>query len=237
VKLTQENLDKLTFIPEKNCWAGRRYPSNRCRNTYTKETCRNCGEEFLAISSSKKMYCSKKCYSDTKRKVHAAIRLVTEVKRCNKCGKVLPIDQFYSINKNIRSNEYSSLCKQCCLLKGLAWRSKDPIRTRCLYTLNRIKRKDKDCDIDIEWLHEKFSNGICEVTGIPFDFGYGRKRHPYSPSIDRIDPTKGYTKENCQIVIWIYNMAKGEWSEEILNDFVTYYAEILNGRINKKAAA
>ena len=29
-------------------------------------------------------------------------------------------------------------------------------------------------------------------------------------SLDRIDPKKGYTKNNCQIVSVIYNKAKGD---------------------------
>jgi hypothetical protein len=58
---------------------------------------------------------------------------------------------------------------------------------------------------------------MCEKTGSGFllvDDGNGtsagRSRHPRSPSLDRIDRTKGYTADNVQVVCWQYNIAKGE---------------------------
>ena len=56
----------------------------------------------------------------------------------------------------------------------------------------------------------------CEVTGMPFNprFWAAGPKGPWSPSVDRIDPKKGYIKDNCQLVIWMYNAAKQEFSHD-----------------------
>jgi len=58
--------------------------------------------------------------------------------------------------------------------------------------------------------------GCCEITGIPFDFEPHKiySKNPYSPSIDRIDSSKGYTKQNVRIVLWQVNLMRGEISDE-----------------------
>ena len=58
----------------------------------------------------------------------------------------------------------------------------------------------------------KLNVGICEVTGIPFTYGLNA-RNPWSPSLDRIDPSVGYTLENTRVVVWIYNAAKNVFSD------------------------
>ncbi len=37
--------------------------------------------------------------------------------------------------------------------------------------------------------------------------------NPYYPAIDRIDSSKGYTKDNCQLVLSIFNMLKLNYDE------------------------
>ncbi len=52
------------------------------------------------------------------------------------------------------------------------------------------------------------AHGLCEVTNLPF-VPSEKKMGPFLPSVDRTDPKKGYTKDNCKMVIWMYNAAKG----------------------------
>lgn len=42
--------------------------------------------------------------------------------------------------------------------------------------------------------------------------------NPYAPSIDRINPGKGYTKENCRVIVMALNAAMGCWGEKITRD-------------------
>ena len=69
-------------------------------------------------------------------------------------------------------------------------------------------------ELDREWVNAlwKDSGCCCMVTGIPFDLNptdYGK--NPYAPSLDRKDPSIGYTKDNTQLVVYMYNTAKGDW--------------------------
>jgi hypothetical protein len=52
--------------------------------------------------------------------------------------------------------------------------------------------------------------GCCEVSGLPFDFG-GTARAPFSPSLDRIDCSKGYEPGNIRIVCQLANVAMNCW--------------------------
>lgn len=73
-------------------------------------------------------------------------------------------------------------------------------------------------DFDYKWILKKLEAGICEVTGISFDFEkpHDTSKNPYAPSIDRIDSSKGYCKDNVRIVIWQYNLMKGEIPDDKL---------------------
>lgn len=39
-------------------------------------------------------------------------------------------------------------------------------------------------------------------------------RNPNSPSLDKIDPHKGYTRDNVRLVCWWYNVSKQQFSDE-----------------------
>lgn len=74
-----------------------------------------------------------------------------------------------------------------------------------------------------QWLAEHLHFMLCEVTGHKLSWptqqlGRGIK-HPWTPSIDRWDSTKGYTPDNCRVVSTIYNMAKSTWSDEVVAQF------------------
>lgn len=96
---------------------------------------------------------------------------------------------------------------------------------------NRAKKHNLPFDLDKEFILNKLEAGVCEITGIPFEIkingGKGHKDNSFSPSVDRKDNTKGYTKDNIQIVCWIYNRAKGAFPIEDLE-------KIINALKNKK---
>lgn len=60
--------------------------------------------------------------------------------------------------------------------------------------------------------------GVCQLTGLPFDFSPPQTKHhnPYAPSIDRIDNTKGYTKENCRVVLISVNQSLNEYGQDVM---------------------
>jgi len=84
----------------------------------------------------------------------------------------------------------------------------------------RAKNKGYEFSLTIEWVFERLLKP-CPKTGMPFIQGGNdySDRNPYSASIDKIHPDKGYTPENCQVVSWLYNCAKQRFSEEDVYNF------------------
>ena len=62
----------------------------------------------------------------------------------------------------------------------------------------------------------------CPVLGIPLFYTKG-KRTDNTPSVDRIDPTRGYTKDNVVVVSWKANNMKGSMSFDELKRLYEFY--------------
>lgn len=80
-------------------------------------------------------------------------------------------------------------------------------------------KKDFVCDITLEDIISKYTeqNGLCAVTNIKMDHQIGSLN---SVSIDRIDNTIGYTKENIHLVTKWINLGRGTASlDEIKTAF------------------
>lgn len=91
----------------------------------------------------------------------------------------------------------------------------------------RAKEKNLECTITKEWVIERIKKGECQLTKIKFDMTRTTmgKRRPYSPSIDRIDNSKGYTADNCRVVLSAVNVALNEWGEELFFIISTAYLQ------------
>lgn len=61
----------------------------------------------------------------------------------------------------------------------------------------------------------------CPVLGIPLSVGDG-KRHNGSPSIDRVDNSRGYTVDNVRVISMRANMIKNDATLEELKAIVAY---------------
>lgn len=80
----------------------------------------------------------------------------------------------------------------------------------------RALAKDLDFSLTVGWVEERTVAGVCELTGMPFEFySDSNEQNPYAPSIDRIDSSKGYTPENCRVILWAVNTALCHWGLEI----------------------
>jgi len=147
-----------------------------------------------------------------------------EEKQCSWCGNMFQPDR--------KSDKYC--CIECRKEAGKAmqfksknkekhrnamaeWRRKNPAKR----ILSNLKQRG-NIDLDEKWIQERLDKGVCEVTGIPFEyFEYGTTKpgfnyNPFGPSVDKINPDEGYKKSNCRLVCWAYNRAKGIWSDEVI---------------------
>ena len=71
---------------------------------------------------------------------------------------------------------------------------------------------------------EKITN--CEVTGILFSDSPG----PFARSFDQRSPGKGYTPENVDVVVRIYNYAKNVYDIEDVESFCRQYVTHMEQR-------
>ncbi len=82
---------------------------------------------------------------------------------------------------------------------------------------SRARKRGIEFRLTKEWVLDGLIRGTCAVTEIRFDLKNGRgsgKHNRYAPTIDRVDPAMGYTPDNCQLVIYQYNVAKGRWEHD-----------------------
>ena len=91
----------------------------------------------------------------------------------------------------------------------------------------RAQKNGWDFDLDLYWLGDLLDrqNFKCAITGIQFFTRNKAKTRvdPYRPSIDRIDSSNGYTKDNVRIVAWVTNMMLLDWGDNILDKTVRAY--------------
>ena len=100
----------------------------------------------------------------------------------------------------------------------------------------RSKKKNRVLELDEEWITERLikNKGRCEQTGYPFNYTYKTKySRPYAPSIHRIDPNKGYTKDNSVIVCWAWNRIVGDSRDGIAQTLIDSYIEKKKADANK----
>lgn len=145
------------------------------------------------------------------------------VRKCCKCKLEKPLHEF---NKN--KTKYLGICYECkeCNNKynkeyrksGKNKKCKSYIRrkqySREYYIANReyeiwrhAKKRAKlnNLEFSIE-IDDIIVPSICPVLGIPIIGDKGRCDN--SPSLDRIDNTKGYTKDNICVISWRANNIK-----------------------------
>ena len=138
---------------------------------------------------------------------HDSVELI-----CSRCGGDETVVSF--------GKGQSGVCNSC---SKAEWNAKNPVKVRAQRLYGNAQKRAKasgwpELDFGSTWIEEKILSGRCEVTGIPFDLverrGGVHASNPWVPSIDRIDSTKPYSKENVQIVVYMYNVCKAEFSHE-----------------------
>ncbi len=103
------------------------------------------------------------------------------------------------------------------------------VRTRLDRLLSLIRNRARkaglayDLDDHRPAIRARFDRGVCEMTGIAFVIQNGR--HWASPSIDRIDPKKGYVYSNVRIVLDMMNVAMNAYGEDTLRHVMSTWLE------------
>ena len=97
-------------------------------------------------------------------------------------------------------------------------RAENPWWAPLLAAGDRARKKNLEYNLTADWAKQTYI-GVCELTAIPFhtrlqERGGKPGGRPYSPSIDRINPLKGYTQDNCRWVLFAVNSFKGTMTDQ-----------------------
>lgn len=139
------------------------------------------------------------------------------VKTCKHCGEAKPSTEFYTELRN--RDKLTARCKACQNQKTKDDRSNPRIRASLLVgaARHRAKAKGMEFSLTLEWALERLLAGVCEATGRKLSLAEcheGALRNLWSPSIDRIDPHRGYVPDNCEMVCTGYNLLKNDCPKE-----------------------
>jgi len=126
-------------------------------------------------------------------------------KRCSSCGTKKRTAEF-----NRAAGRKDGLDRQCKACRA-AYRSSLEGRAVALLKDARRRAAAKGVRFSLtrSWVIERLQKWTCEATGWLFVIQSGRGHHPFAPSIDRINPARGYTSANCRVVISAVNTMKG----------------------------
>jgi hypothetical protein len=94
------------------------------------------------------------------------------------------------------------------------------------YFIRKAKARDSEkgihSNIDLEFLKELWEKqlGRCAYSNIQMDLNIF-PRQPHSASLDRIDSSKGYQKDNVEFVCLAVNFGKNIFSKKQMHDFIS----------------
>lgn len=140
-----------------------------------------------------------------------------QYKNCEICNK-----EFFVTNK--RESLRRSCSTQC------SWKLrkiKSPIEWFLREKMSRLRTsaKKRNLKFDLNWkilydIHMK-QKGLCFYTGIKmnmtFEKGY-KVCHPFQLSVDRIDSSKGYLRDNIVLCCYCINNMKGEFEKDVIKE-------------------
>jgi hypothetical protein len=111
------------------------------------------------------------------------------------------------------------------------WEKLNPDKVLLQSAKGRAKKYGHDFNIELE---DIIIPEYCPLLGIkiePREGGHGPKDS--SPSLDRIDNTKGYVKGNVWVISWLANKMKATANNEQLLTFATNVQKLLGNKVEE----
>jgi hypothetical protein len=144
-------------------------------------------------------------------------------KKCYLCGKIKPLAEFRKHKQTLHNNRYF-VCGPCekTYQIGYKYRNEEKFLRSLMHTAKgRCRKRGIRYQIDFDFIYDMYKKqqGKCALTGISLEVRRPERpngaRSPYSISIDRINPAKGYAKNNVRIVCWMINNSLNVYGEKI----------------------
>ena len=125
------------------------------------------------------------------------------LRKCSNCLTELSLDRF-AVRKGSRDG-LNSFCKTCINRKKYDWKMSNSVKYLCSNMLAQAKRRAKAngrvFDLTLKDL-QRLVVPRCPIlrTELIWEYGHGLGLGAHSPSLDRIDNSRGYTKDNVAII-------------------------------------
>lgn len=152
----------------------------------------------------------------------------TRLYKCFVCGEWLSADKFDQAggNKYVYRDGLDKRCHKCKVEQNKIVRAnysdekrlEKILQDRWLSARTRAQNKNRVFDITKEDLMELWNKqeGKCAISKLPMTYTIDNGRNPYNVSVDQINPSKGYTKDNVQLVCMSVNQLKSDFDMEIV---------------------
>lgn len=135
------------------------------------------------------------------------------------CGIKAICKSCYSIYNKSRWRKALLLNREKASKRNKKFRRNNP--ELILFQLAKCRAKNKNVIFTLS-IEDIIIPEFCPVLGIKLIVG-NRKLKNDSPSIDRFDQTKGYTKENIRIISWRANRLKSDATFEEIKKIYEYF--------------
>mgnify|MGYP006290562023 CR=1 FL=1 len=144
------------------------------------------------------------------------------MKICSICKETKPFSDFGK-KKNVKSG-FAAACLSCCKARKLLETATKFGHLKSLMT--KYKRRAKDLsvqfDLDIVYL-ESIACDFCPIFNTKLNWGRGKGFDVlYSPSLDRLDPNKGYVKGNVAFMSFKANRLKNDSNIEDIRKLLNW---------------
>lgn len=140
---------------------------------------------------------------------------------CYECSNIRK-RKYYQENKKdllekqrIKRNTHSYRAKN--RLQQKQYRKNNPVKLLIMWARNKCKKRDIEFNLKEKDLTY---TGICPVFNIKLEMG--GENLDNSPTLDRIDPNKGYIAGNVQIICHLANRIKNNATEEQIKLILNY---------------
>jgi hypothetical protein len=142
---------------------------------------------------------------------------------CSTCSITLPLTKENFHKRNDSDTGFQHRCKKC--LNAVSSRTTRKINHSDLdlflkdifhLATYRSKKLNRENDISIKFLKELWETqkGLCALTNLPMQHSISKGKLFNNLSIDRIDSSLGYTKNNIQLVCSVVNRMKSDLSSK-----------------------
>ena len=169
------------------------------------------------------------------------VRNIYDKKECGSCKTFKTYLEFRKL-KNTSSafkegrgfcgrdkNLYFSKCKKCENSEFMLRYRKNPYHQ----LFHNFKKRASSAKVPFELTKDEMriifekSDDKCPVFGFKFVKNATRDNRDYAPSLDRIDPKKGYTKENTIVVSMLANRIKTDAKIKDIGKVFNFYKKLI----------